>query len=37
LVSGKVVFRPLFVGTLLPSARQPGRRQPDAFTATVRP
>jgi hypothetical protein len=37
LVAGKVVFRPLFVGTLLPSARVPGRRQPDAFSATVRP
>ena len=37
LVAGKVAFRPLFVGTLLPSARQPGRNQPDAFTATVRP
>ena len=37
LVAGKVLFRPLFVGTLLPSAQDPSRRQPDAFTATVRP
>ena len=37
LVAGKVLFHPLFVGTLLPSAQDPSRRQPDAFTATVRP
>ena len=37
LVAGKVAFRPLFVGTLLPSTRNPSRRQPDAFTASVNP
>ena len=36
LVAGKLLFRPLFVATLLPS-RDGNRRQPDAFVATVRP
>jgi hypothetical protein len=36
LVGGKLLFRPLFVATLLPS-RDGGRRQPDAFVAAVRP
>jgi hypothetical protein len=37
LVAGAVLFRPLFVATLMPSQQRPGQLQPDAFTAAVRP
>jgi hypothetical protein len=37
LVAGRVLFRPLFVATLVPSARQGGRFQADVFSASARP